>query len=90
MNQLENCQARYCSNIWMDRTRTEGPDVFEPAMFHCMFKKVENLKGKVTLKASASKTHTLIKHCNLLQTRSESNEIEESYRCLCSKLLKAI
>ena len=37
MNQLENCQARYRSNIWMGRTRTDGPDEFEPSKFDCNF-----------------------------------------------------
>ena len=35
MNQLENCQARYRSNTWMGRTRTDGPDEFEPTKFDC-------------------------------------------------------
>ena len=35
MNQLENCQARYCSNTLMGRTRTDGPDEFEPTKFDC-------------------------------------------------------
>ena len=37
MNQLENCQARYRSNTWMGRTRTDGPDEFEPSKFDCMY-----------------------------------------------------
>ena len=32
---LENCQARYRSNTWMGRTRTDGPDEFEPTKFDC-------------------------------------------------------
>ena len=36
MNQLENCQARYRSNTWMGRTRTDGPDKFEPTKFDCI------------------------------------------------------
>ena len=36
MNQLENCQARYRSNTWMGRTRTNGPDEFEPSKFDCI------------------------------------------------------
>ena len=36
MNQLENCQARYRSNTWMGRTRTDGPDEFEPTKLDCM------------------------------------------------------
>ena len=36
MNQLENCQARYRSNTWMGRTRTDGPDEFEPTKFDCI------------------------------------------------------
>ena len=36
MNQLENCQARYRSNTWMGRTRTDGPYEFEPTKFDCM------------------------------------------------------
>ena len=35
MNQLENCQARYRSNTWMGRTRTDSPDEFEPTKFDC-------------------------------------------------------
>ena len=35
MNQLENCQARYGSNTWMVRTRTDGPGEFEPSKFDC-------------------------------------------------------
>ena len=35
MNQLENCQARYRSNTWMGRTRTDGPYEFEPTKFDC-------------------------------------------------------
>ena len=35
MNQLENRQAMYCSNTWMGRTRTDGPDEFEPLKFDC-------------------------------------------------------
>ena len=35
MNQLKNCQARYRSNTWMGRTRTDGPDEFEPPKFDC-------------------------------------------------------
>ena len=37
MNQLENCQARYRSNTWMGRTRTDGPDEFEPTKFDCIW-----------------------------------------------------
>ena len=37
MHQLENCQARYRSNTWMGRTRTDGPDEFEPSKFDCIF-----------------------------------------------------
>ena len=33
MNQLENGQVRYLSNTWMGRTRTDGPDEFEPSKF---------------------------------------------------------
>ena len=40
MNQLENCQARYRSNTWMGRTRTDGPDEFEPTKFDCSCSKV--------------------------------------------------
>ena len=36
INQLENCQARYHSNTWMGRTRTDGPDEFEPSKFDCI------------------------------------------------------
>ena len=36
MNQLEICQARYRSNTWMGRTRTDGPDEFEPSKFDCI------------------------------------------------------
>ena len=36
MNQLENWQARYRSNTWMSRTRTDGPDEFEPSKFDCI------------------------------------------------------
>ena len=36
MNQLENRQARYRSNTWMGRTRTDGPDEFEPSKFDCI------------------------------------------------------
>ena len=36
MNQLENCQARYRSNTWMGRTRTDGPDELEPTKFDCI------------------------------------------------------
>ena len=35
MNRLENCQARYRSNTWMGRTRTDGPNEFEPSKFDC-------------------------------------------------------
>ena len=35
-NQLENCHARYRSNTWMGRTRTDGPDEFEPSKFDCI------------------------------------------------------
>ena len=38
MNQLENCRARYRSNTWIGRTRTDSPDEFEPAKFDCIFK----------------------------------------------------
>ena len=31
MDQLENCQAGYRSNTWMGRTRTDGPNEFEPS-----------------------------------------------------------
>ena len=37
MNQLKNCQARYCSNTGMGRTRTDGPDEFEPSKFDCIY-----------------------------------------------------
>ena len=37
MNQLENSQARYPSNTWMSRTRTDGPDKFEPSKFDCSY-----------------------------------------------------
>ena len=40
MNQLENCQARYRSNTWMGRTRTDGPDEFEPTKFDCNYRKI--------------------------------------------------
>ena len=33
MNQLENRQARYRLNTWMGRTRTDGPNEFEPSKF---------------------------------------------------------
>ena len=36
MNQLEICQARYRSNTWMGRTRTDSPDEFEPSKFDCI------------------------------------------------------
>ena len=36
MNQLENCQARYRSNTWMGRTRTDSPYEFEPTKFDCI------------------------------------------------------
>ena len=36
MNQLEICQAMYRSNTWMGRTRTDGPDEFEPSKFDCI------------------------------------------------------
>ena len=39
MNQLENCKARYRSNTWMGRTRTDSPDEFEPSKFDCMLLK---------------------------------------------------
>ena len=32
---LKNRQARYRSNTWMGRTRTDGPDEFEPSKFDC-------------------------------------------------------
>ena len=38
MNQLENCQARYRSNTWMGRTRTDSPDEFEPTKIDCIYK----------------------------------------------------
>ena len=41
MNQLENWQAKYRSNTWMSRTRTDGPDEFERSKFDCMFIKVK-------------------------------------------------
>ena len=44
MNQLENCQARYRSNTWMGRTRTDGPDEFEPTKFDCSLLKMTLLK----------------------------------------------
>ena len=34
-NNLKNRQARYRSNTWMGRTRTDGPDEFEPSKFDC-------------------------------------------------------
>ena len=34
-NQLQNCQARYSSNTWVGRTRTNDPDKFEPLKFDC-------------------------------------------------------
>ena len=36
MNYLENCQSRYGSNPSMGRTRTIGPDEFEPSKFDCI------------------------------------------------------
>ena len=33
---LKNRQARYLSNTWMGRTRTDGPDEFEPSKFDCI------------------------------------------------------
>ena len=33
---LKNRQARYRSNTWMGRTRTDGPDEFEPSKFDCI------------------------------------------------------
>ena len=35
MKYLENCQSRYPSNPSMGRTRTDGPDEFEPSKFDC-------------------------------------------------------
>ena len=47
MNQLENCQARYRSNTWMGRTRTDGPDEFEPTKFDCTeLAALEHLKNE--------------------------------------------
>ena len=46
MNQLENCQARYRSNTWMGRTRTDGPDEFEPSKFDCMCLDPHQFKGE--------------------------------------------
>ena len=40
MNQLENCQARYRLNTWMGRTRTDGPDEFEPWKFDCIWLRI--------------------------------------------------
>ena len=40
MNYLENCQSRYRSNPLMGRTRTDGPDGFEPLKFECTLKNV--------------------------------------------------
>ena len=37
MNQLENCQARYRSNTWIGRTRTDGIYEFEPSKFDFMY-----------------------------------------------------
>ena len=42
MNQLENRQARYRSNTWMGRTRTDGPDEFELSKFDCIYFICEN------------------------------------------------
>ena len=42
-NQLENCQARYRSNTWMCRTRTDGPDEFEPSKCDCIQEKSPNV-----------------------------------------------
>ena len=36
MNQLENYQARYRSNTWMGRTRTDSPGEFQPSKFDCV------------------------------------------------------
>ena len=45
-NQLENWQARYRSNTWIGRTRTGGPDEFEPSKFDCMYKVIERCRLK--------------------------------------------
>ena len=49
MNQLENCQARYRSNTWMGRTRTDGPDEFEPSKFDCITKYLQFYAQKFCL-----------------------------------------
>ena len=36
MNQPQNCEASYRSNTWMGRTRTDGPNEFEPSKFDCI------------------------------------------------------
>ena len=59
MNQIENCQARYRSNTWMGRTRTDGPDEFEPSKFDCTCLQLE--LGRLTgLKFERSVVHKII------------------------------
>ena len=61
MNQLENCQARYRSNTWMGRTRTDGPDEFEPSKFDCTLSRNMRFPNNVvsaTSKASDHPAHT--------------------------------
>ena len=66
MNQLENCQARYRSNTWMGRIRTDGPDEFEPSKFDCIFSTLNRKSSEINLKRSSSKTSILFTvTCNI-------------------------
>ena len=53
MNHLENRQASYRSNTWMGRTRTEGPDEFEPSKFDCMSIDLTNILQNPSKRISA-------------------------------------
>ena len=72
MNQLENCQARYRSNTWMGRSRTEGPDEFEPTKFDCIAIVSLGLTYQVRIKTLAL---TVFKK-STFQTNSHLNALE--------------
>ena len=78
MHQLENCQARYRSNTWMGRTRTDGPDEFEPSKFDCTLNILVHSQG----------SHRLEKYLNIQDCLEKSLKIKE-YRRYATDTIKA-
>ena len=85
MNQLENCQARYGSNTWMGRTRTDGPDEFEPSKFDCIYKDgtpIFNDGTPIIIKVESQGPQNIqlsVKPCNKVSNNSERVQVVGSW-----------